>query len=254
MNYFDFVMPTFIENWATPLCNLSIAQVDLPLGLVGTRKLQEAIEATWFALENGKECVANDFTDELTTRLDQAIQKFPDGAFIRLGSRSPKDSMLFHDTHGRVESGRQALNLLTHFSERVWEDLYQAIKHEYPAHIFVREWQEIEPWTEFRCFMKDRRLVGISQYDYFAGPMPEIAQHEGSIRFAIEHFFNKFRHVSHLDDVVFDVFLKQHRAPQNEQSWEVRLLEINPWGEWTDPCLFDHRNGGDFDESFRFVR
>ena len=33
---------------------------------------------------------------------------------------------------------------------------------------------------------------------------------------------------------------------------EVELIEINPFFEMTDPCLFDWRGGGDFDRTFRY--
>lgn len=52
--------------------------------------------------------------------------------------------------------------------------------------------------------------------------------------------------------MVFDVIALVH-AHGNERAIEIKLLEINPWGEFTDPCLFDHRRGGDFDRTFRFV-
>lgn len=254
MNYFDLIKPTFIENWPAQLCNLSIAQVDIPLSLRDTNRLQGEIEHVWHALENKLYYTPDVFASSLIKQLDYAINKFPNGAFIRLGSRSPKDSILFCETQGLVKNGVDAISLLTHFSERVWEDLYIAIKNNYAAHIFVREWQEIKPWSEFRCFMKNRRLVGISQYDYHQGYMPEIDKYKNSIRFAIDHFFKQFKKVCHLDDVVFDVYIKQHPCPQNELSWEVRLLELNPLMETTDPCQFDWRNGGDFDGSFRYIK
>lgn len=258
MKYFDLVKFTYLENWPPSLCSLSIPQVDIPLGLIGTMQLQKEIESAWYELEQGRRSIPSLFGNQLIGLIDAALNKFPSGAgFVRLGSRSPKDSILFHDTRGKVQSGAQALMLLTNFSERIWEDLYLAIEEKYPVHIFVREWQEIQPWAEFRCFMRDHRLVGISQYDYLSGYMPEISSQEGSIRFAIEQFFKRFKEnwpIDSFDDVVFDVFLRQHRAPKNETSWEVRLLEINPWMERTDPCLFSWLNDGDFDSGFRFIK
>ncbi len=57
---------------------------------------------------------------------------------------------------------------------------------------------------------------------------------------------------THLDDVVFDVFVTmKQKGPV--RVWEVKLLEINPLLPMTDPCLFTWIGGGkDFDGSFRF--
>jgi len=60
-----------------------------------------------------------------------------------------------------------------------------------------------------------------------------------------------FLEAIHLDDVVFDVFVKS-RTVGNETVHETKLVEINPFSETTDPALFDWRGGGDFDGSVRF--
>ena len=30
--------------------------------------------------------------------------------------------------------------------------------------LYLREWVDIQPWTEFRCFMVDRKIAGISEW------------------------------------------------------------------------------------------
>jgi len=71
------------------------------------------------------------------------------------------------------------------------------------------------------------------------------------IRLAIYTFFNKFREKCHLNNVVFDVFvtMQQHSGV----SFQVKLLELNPFFEKTDPCLFSWHNGENFDGSVKFL-
>ena len=145
------------------------------------------------------------------------------------------------------------LRFMLDCSERIYEDLLLAIHENYPPHIWVRQWAEIPRWSEFRCFMRERKLVGISQYNYIDGEVfPEIGRDAGTIRWAIgEQFFPMFRKASHLNDVVFDVWVRVSTMRDNTRDWSVKLLEINPFFSLTDPCLFKW-SGDDFDGSFRF--
>jgi hypothetical protein len=126
------------------------------------------------------------------------------------------------------------------------DDLLLAIAKNYRPSIFVREWLDIPPWTEFRCFMKQRSLVGISQY-FYRNVYPPLLAAAGEIEGAIRDFFPAFEESCHIQDVVFDIVV-QPSAP-----WQVTLLEINPYFELTDPCLF-HWHDDDFDGGFRFCR
>lgn len=246
--YFDRVAPTYLEFWPKELCSLSIAQVSIRLDLNDMLRLGCA-NGEWGEVFRG------DFGDsvgdlsKIEAKLDEAISKFPNGAFVRLGSRSPKDSWVGCREGFKVTSGKEALRRLTDSSERVHDDLSLALANEYEAFLFVRQWMDIPPESEFRCFMKGRKLVGVSQYQY-RDVFPWVKENKEGIHFAIEEFFHDFKKASHLDDVVFDVFVKLRRRG-NESEYEVKLLEINPFFEMTDPCLFDWRNGGDFDGSFR---
>jgi hypothetical protein len=243
VKYFDYAKPTYIENWPKEICSLSIAQVDVPMTL---EEADAICEIMW---DNKKIDLSN-----LAERLQKAIIKMPNGAFVRLGSRSPKDSWYGHEHGFKVTDTKQALSLLIGDSERIFDDLQMALYHKYIPHVWVRQWVDIPKWAEFRCFMKDRKLGGISQYYYLEDkPFSEIIQNSESIKWAIEQFFWDFKTASHLDDVVFDVFLKR-KEHGNSIVWEVKLLEINPFFELTDPCMFDWRKPEDFNGEFRFSK
>lgn len=231
MSYLDLVKHTYLENWPAALCSLSLAQIDIPLSREEAVALMDCNgEFGTFQQESVR------VVEEIRGRVEAQLTKFPKGAFLRLGSRSPKDSWLAHEGM-RTVYGECPLRFLLDSSERIQDDLSLAVQNDYTPHLFLREWVDIPKWAEFRCFMQERKLVGISQYHYLDGAFDEILDDPSYIQWAIERFFPDFCSASHLDSVVFDVFLRV-KTKQNQRSTEVRLLEINPFFELTDPCLF----------------
>lgn len=253
--YFDIVCPTYIENWPSRLCSLSIAQVGIPLTTDNVWILGRSIVELCAMFEEREDCPKIKRSPSvLIKQMDEAVARFPDGCFVRLGSRSPKDSWFAHKNKRGlcIITGKEAWKMLTDGSERVADDLLLAIRNNYAPWIFLRQWYRIPRWTEFRCFMEKRQLVGISQYQYLENEVfGDLTAHAESIEWAIKQFFSTFSTACHLDSVVFDVFVKCREMKKNQWMWEVKLLEINPFFEMTDPCLFDWRKP--FDGSFRFV-
>jgi hypothetical protein len=252
-DYWAHVLPTYIENWPSGLYNLSIPQVNLRL------PMPRAFLKLFELVMDGKPIsdLAVSYLKALEAKINKEASVFPNGFFVRLGSRSPKDSWTGDREGFKCHDGAKALRLLLDSPERVYDDVALAVAHDYKPQIWLREWIDIPEWAEFRCFMKDRKLIGISKYDYLKeqryDEIVEIVENADSIRWAIEKFFSdQFLPRIHLDSVVFDIWVKL-RARGNEQQWEVRLLEINPFGVFTDPCLFSWKDGGDMDGSFKFI-
>ncbi|HEX8558042.1 MAG TPA: hypothetical protein VF668_08080 [Pyrinomonadaceae bacterium] len=247
--HFDKVRPTYIENWSAALAQLSIPQTDIPLSLAEARALAERNLG-----RRGHPAGEPDpHVSAVAERLESALAAYREGAFVRLGSRSAKDSR-FARLHGlRVLNSDAAIRMLTGDSRRIAYDLGLALRHGYAPHVFARRWYEIPAWAEFRCFMKGRELVGVSQYDCRnLGRRPEIAERAGEIKAAIEEFSERVGAAAHLADFVFDVFLNFGEAGRGRAA-RVTLLELNPFLPATDACLFSWRDGGDFDGSFRFL-
>lgn len=96
--------------------------------------------------------------------------------------------------------------------------------------LVLRKWFKVNPSCEFRCFVRDRRIIGICQRDLnhfeFLFPMKE------QMRDTIVSYFEKTLKSTFPDeDSVFDVYLP-------EPYDKVRLMDINPWAPRTDPLLF----------------
>jgi len=284
MDYWNIVRPTYIENWEQSLHTLSIPSISIPLNGDMPRRLGSNIieygdaftdtdtmahnkrAASWnaqaaiakmlhqpeppnrvdFIKPIGEACC--DISD-IRAKVAEAVKKMPNGAFIRLGSRSPKDSWALQKSGGKVMPGEDPLRYLLDCSERIYEDLILAIKESYIPHIWVRQWVEIPRWSEFRCFIKDGKLVGISQYNYLNNEVfPELDP--DMCEWAVREFFKIFRKTTTLNNVVFDVFVKMRKVGPHSRDIEVKLLEINPFFELTDPCLFAWHQ--EFDGSFRY--
>ncbi|MCL6477840.1 MAG: cell division cycle 123 family protein [Peptococcaceae bacterium] len=171
---------------------------------------------------------------------------------MRLGSRSPKDSYETYKKKYCYHTGEEAVKALCD-SERVSDDLYLARANGYTPHIAVREWVPIEPWQEFRCFVRNRKLAGISQYNYLHREVfPEIRENAGRIEWALR---KKTELIAPLlpDNVVVD-YIYRMRQSGNMVVNEAVLLEINPWMPYTDPCLFDWSKDRFEEFEFRFCR
>lgn len=167
----------------------------------------------------------------LAHRLAPLIAAHPDGAFIRLGSGSPKDAALFRETGGRVLGAVFAIKLLQ-TSPRMRRHMTWCAALGHPPRIFVRRWLDTSGGTEYRCFVRDGTLVGV------AGPHPpEPPDH-------LSGFFRTVSTAAHMASGVYDVF-----CPGDTEARPL-LLDLNPWGPPTDPAPFDWRRPRQFDGRF----
>jgi hypothetical protein len=231
MSYFDEVWKTYLENWPLSLQSLTIPQVDIPLTLAEAQALGSNI------IDYGETFGPIQDISSLREKIATGLALLDNKAFVRLGSRSPKDSWLGMKEGFKVTTQEKALQLLCDCSERVADDLRLAIYHGYAPHIFLRQWVDLPKWSELRCFMKRQYFYK----EYF----PELQVAPETIFGAVTDFFDKkFKHACHLDDVVFDVFVAN--------EYYVRLLEINPFGPYTDPCLYSWKAPERFDGSFKW--
>ena len=247
--FFQGGAKTYIENWPDRLYNESIAT---SLFQLTPKEMSALIETNAFSIEETEKepseesiCVISDLAKKIT----EHINCFPKGAYIKLGGRSPKDSYIGFKEGFCCHDGGKAIRLFND-SERIKDDLESARHNNYLSFIAIREWISIPEWTEFRGFFKDRKLVGLSEYNYRSKkPHLEIAENADSIQWAIQNKSEQIAEFLPVAHIVADFFYKV-RAYGNERVNEVILIEVNPFSIWTDPCLFNW--GGDRFENFEF--
>jgi hypothetical protein len=247
--FFHNMAKTYIENWPSLLFNESIATAILRLN---NKEVNSLIETNIYTIEQTGKAPSEETISiirQLEDKLTGYISRFPRGAFVKLGSRSPKDSYIGCKEGFCCREGHKAIKLFND-SERIHDDLLTARHYGYQPHIAVREWIDIPEWAEFRGFIKNRKLIGLSQYNYLnMEAYPEIIQNADSIEWAIRRKVERIAGLLPLPDIVAD-FCYKARVRGNERINEVILIELNPFDFLTDPCLFNW-NLDDF-KTFQF--
>jgi D123 len=159
----------------------------------------------------------------------------------KLNWSSPKDATWISMTKNSMECATpndiylllKSSDFVTHDLEHAFDDCAEdeALKKEDINYVLVlRKWFKVNPSCEFRCFVKQRRVIGICQRDLnhfdFLFPLKE------HLRDTIQAYFDKTLKSTFPDgSFVFDVYLPD---PYDK----VRLMDINPWAPRTDPLLF----------------
>lgn len=124
-------------------------------------------------------------------------------------------------------------SFITHDLEHAFDDTVSSptpTQDDIKYVLVLRKWFKVNPSCEFRCFVRDRRVIGICQRDLnhfdFLFPLQE------KLRDTMLEYFDKTLKNTFPDaDFTFDVYLP-------EPYDEVRLMDLNPWAPRTDPLLF----------------
>ncbi len=215
----------------------------------------------------------------LVIKLDKILKTYPEGAFARLGSRSPKDSKLIEERGGkffeqdqgpraplrdfneeltrklrdqiaglRVWTSRE-LFALFFTSERIRDDLEETIEHGDAQTIVLRAFEDIDPTTELRIFVNDRQIVAASQYNHLIVSDHLVNDGQRYLQAARDLHVRITGRLT-LVSYIFDVgFLKGDPT-------QPRLIEINPYCIGTSACNFswkeDFGMGTKIPEHFEF--
>jgi len=154
--------------------------------------------------------------------------------FAKTNSRSGKDV-----GSNKYYSVRHFIESLT-ASARTHEDLCLFSHSGGKCEIIVRPWIEIPKRNEWRLFVKNGELAGISQYhyfDYFDYSRREIGAAEWGCKKVMDVILRSMP----IRDFVCDIFITD--------DYPV-LIEINPFG-LSDPCVFG--NYASLDGSTKFA-
>ncbi len=215
----------------------------------------------------------------LVNKLDKILKTYPEGAFARLGSRSPKDSKLIEERGGKFLEQEQGLRAppldfneeltrklrdqiaglrvrtsrelfaLFFTSERIRDDLEETIEHGDRQTIVLRAFEGIDPTTELRIFVNDRQIVAASQYNHLI--VSDRLVHDGQRYLgAARDLHTRITNRVPLRSYIFDVgFLRGDPG-------QPRLIELNPFCVGTSACLFswkeDFAMGTKIPERFEF--
>uniref|UniRef100_A0AAX7U7G9 Translation initiation factor eIF2 assembly protein n=1 Tax=Astatotilapia calliptera TaxID=8154 RepID=A0AAX7U7G9_ASTCA len=183
-------------------------------------------------------CQAPEFP-EFTSKVLEAINSLGGRVFPKLNWSAPRDANWIALNSSLQCRSLSDIFLLFKSSDFITHDLTQpflqcsdqdspdpVINYE----LVLRKWSELIPGGEFRCFVKENKLIAISPRDY-TQYYQHILKQEEQISQAIQDFFSQHIQYNFLDeDFVFDVY--------RDSQGRVWLIDLNPFGEVTDSLLF----------------
>jgi hypothetical protein len=256
---YESVKDTFMENWYPKLEKETIRSLFLPLSkeeaitCLSVNEMGDLIKET-YPLE--KEKLDKTF-NELLRRIEIHVEKLHNKAFFRLTSRSAKDSWYgigqrdkpYYKHKGLVLRAIDVIRWMGD-SERIFEDLLVSLHHEHVPQIVLREWIDIKKHEEFRCFILNGEMKGISQYFYFLNEFqtnyfPELIENVDFYKESILSYFETIKEAIGLKNYVLDVFFMNNKP---------KILELNPLCEFTDPCLFNWEQDSFEEPEFRYIK
>uniref|UniRef100_A0A8C2DJK2 Translation initiation factor eIF2 assembly protein n=1 Tax=Cyprinus carpio TaxID=7962 RepID=A0A8C2DJK2_CYPCA len=174
---------------------------------------------------------------EFKIRVQEAINVLGGRVFPKLNWSAPRDANWIALNSSLQCQSLCDIFLLFKSSDFITHDLTQPFLHcsddspdpTIKYELVLRKWSELIPGAEFRCFVKENKIIGI-QRDY-TQHYQHIAKQEDSISSAILEFFRD--HIQYQfpdEDFVLDVY--------RDSSGRVWLIDFNPFGEVTDSFLF----------------
>jgi hypothetical protein len=164
--------------------------------------------------------------------------------FIKLITRSPKDFLCDFDSGFELDSIPAAVNAISG-SMRCFEDLCM-LKYIDMAYLIVRPFIPFEEWQEWRVFVKDGKITGISQYYY----MTNYYFSDEKVK-EIETEIRNFMASVVIPNMSLPTFVADIIVKGDYDDRDTVILETNPYG-LSDPCIF-----GDYeslDGSFQYTK
>lgn len=225
---FETAESMLIENWSSDLHAWSFHTKWIEL----TFDEQRALLALFGDWDNLNKSPVAKVIRNLSERIHVVINaEFPLGCFVKIGARSPKDSVLERRDLRCLNSG-DVLTRITN-SERMYEELFSADSRGELTKLYLRDWHDILPESEFRVFSSGGRLIAISQ----AEPRKRLDINRKRVldiietcwSYGLSSVLSKWKTVG----VVLDVWVRKGQAKN-----ALRIIDVNPMCQRTFPGLF----------------
>ena len=174
--------------------------------------------------------------------IEAVIEELGGKVAPKLNWSAPKDATWIAATNSMECRTPNDIYLLLKSSDFVTHDLQHAFDDTVdgdnatsgdspiPYHLALRKWITLNPSVEFRCFVRNRKLIAICQRDL--NHFDFLFTMEDKLRQTIQEFFDlKLRETFPDPNFTFDVYI----PPPHDRVW---LMDFNPWALRTDPLLF----------------
>lgn len=174
--------------------------------------------------------------------IESVIEELGGKVAPKLNWSAPKDATWIAATNSMECRTPNDIYLLLKSSDFITHDLQHAFddttdggdtkaeETSIPYHLVLRKWIVLNPSVEFRCFVRNRKLIAICQRDL--NHFDFLFKMEDKLRQTIQDFFDaKLRDTFPDPNFTFDVYI----PPPHDKVW---LMDFNPWALRTDPLLF----------------
>jgi hypothetical protein len=172
--------------------------------------------------------------------IERTIEELGGKVAPKLNWSAPKDATWIAATNSMECRTPNDIYLLLNSSDFVTHDLAHAFDDtadqsttpdpEIPYHLVLRKWITLNPSVEFRCFVRNRRLIALCQRDL--NHFDFLFDMQDKLRDTIQDFFDaKLRDTFPDPNFTFDVYV----PPPHDRVW---VVDFNPWAVRTDPLVF----------------
>ncbi|CAK82670.1 unnamed protein product (macronuclear) [Paramecium tetraurelia] len=186
---------------------------------------------------------------ELEQLVNEILDDF-ESVFIKLNWRAPLDcqntfqDMCFQDLYDIMMALKYSgviMEMIEDYDEQVIDQNHpekcQLVAQPSQGYLLeLKKYYKLRPNAEFRCFVKNKKLIGISQKNLY------LITEDESVKDKIQNYFNKIVDLIEIDNYVLDVYID---IPPKEN---IILVDLNPWQEHTRPKLFTYEELDIFQE------
>lgn len=222
----------------------------LPRGADLNRVRSNSFDENWSDEEEQEnENVAPEFPD-LIQRIKEVLEELNWKSFPKLNWSSPKDAVWITPNNSLKCTTAGDIILLLKSSEFITYDLTSPFKlctgnstpdPQFQTELVLRKWANLVPGMEFRCFVRNHKLIAVCQrhhrqyYEYVENQLHTLPVE--ICRFFRERIRNAFPNANY----VVDIYKKR-----DGNFW---VIDFNPWGSMTDPLLFTWEELNAFEQS-----
>ena len=241
MSYADLI-ECAIKNWYQKFEKYTFKSIFIP----ADKNLLEYLDEESIYIPEGRK--DDDKFSKLKTFLDDvnsAIDVLGGEVIPKFTWSVPRDAVWVSPGHTtKCQHASEVLLLLkssnqvTHDLDHAFDDCtpstssseeHQAFKEHW---VCLRRWHEVDESREFRCFVRSKSLIAVSQrhVNYF---FPGLQARTEEFKTLIKTFFDsKIKEHFMCDDYVFDVYI--------DDGITVKLVDFNPFNPSTNPLLFTY--------------
>eukprot|EP01112_Ceratiomyxa_fruticulosa_P017136 TRINITY_DN5282_c0_g2_i1.p1 TRINITY_DN5282_c0_g2~~TRINITY_DN5282_c0_g2_i1.p1 ORF type:complete len:357 (-),score=78.99 TRINITY_DN5282_c0_g2_i1:90-1160(-) len=265
--YQDTVIDSNIEYWIDALGDLTFHTEFYPLS---KEDAQTFIDC--YAVTEQKQKIPDELLARLS-KIEDGLEKVivhvkggDSGVFVKTSSRSAKDTGIYHEKFrelykqflakrpGReendkiialleagtlvlkLENAKQVLQMFS-ISERISQDMKLALAHpaRFKENFVVRKWVDLDPSLEFRGFVNNNKLNALSQYNHLGFFQHIVDQKDLIVKEITEFFYEKA--LPRLEGK-YKKYIIDFALVKEGDKYKIWVIELNPFLETTDSCLF----------------